>query len=61
MNKAFYVIAIPAFIVSFCWLYFGWGMKIAVVVIVIELLGAVSGIVYLRRKSRAQSRQSAGR
>jgi membrane protein implicated in regulation of membrane protease activity len=50
MNKAFYIIAIPAFIVSFCWLYYGWGLGIAAVVIIVELVAAIGGMVYLRRK-----------
>jgi len=50
VNKAFYIIAIPAFIVSFCWLYYGWGLGIATTVIVLELVGAVGGMIYLRRK-----------
>lgn len=50
MNKAFYIIAIPAFIVSFCWLYYGWGLGVATVVIIVELVAAFAGMIYLRRK-----------
>ena len=32
MNRAFYIIAIPAFITSFCWLTFGWGWRFAAMV-----------------------------
>lgn len=51
MNKAFYIIAIPAFIVSFFWLYYDWGLTAAVVTIVLELAAAIGGVVYLRRKA----------
>lgn len=51
MNKAFYIIAAPAFIVSFCWLYYGWGLGIAMTVILLELMAAVAGVIYLRRKT----------
>ncbi len=51
MNKAFYIIAIPAFIVSFCWLYYGWGLSIATAVIILELVAAIGGMIYLRRKA----------
>ena len=53
MNKAFYIIAIPAFIVSFCWLYYGWGLVIATAVIILELIAAIGGMIYLRHKGSA--------
>ena len=53
MNKAFYIIAIPAFVVSFCWLYYGWGLGIATAVIIFELIAAIGGMIYLRRKGSA--------
>lgn len=55
MNKAFYIIAIPAFIVSFCWLYFGWGLKIALATILLELAAAIAGVIYLRRKAEREA------
>ncbi|HXT73616.1 MAG TPA: hypothetical protein VN785_07165 [Candidatus Angelobacter sp.] len=57
MNRAFVIIAIPAFIVSFVWLYVGYGMVVAVPVIVAELAVAIGGLIYLRRRAA----QSAGR
>ncbi|HLW83177.1 MAG TPA: hypothetical protein VKS20_14150 [Candidatus Acidoferrales bacterium] len=60
MNKAFYIIAIPAFIVSFCWLYYGWGLTAAVVTIVLELAAAIGGVVYLRRKAARARLSSQG-
>jgi len=50
MNRAFLIIAIPAFIVSFAWLAFGYGWKIALVVVLLELAAAIGGVIYLRRR-----------
>ncbi|HEV2421571.1 MAG TPA: hypothetical protein VGS59_07685 [Candidatus Acidoferrales bacterium] len=54
MNRAFYIIAAPAFIVSFLWMYYAWGLWVAVPVVGGELAAAIGGVVYLRRKT-AQS------
>lgn len=57
MNRAFLIIAIPAFIVSFVWLYVGYGLAVAAPVIVVELAAAIGGVIYLRRRAS----QTAGR
>jgi hypothetical protein len=54
MNKAFYIIGVPAFIVSFCWLLFGWGIRMALIVTGTELAAAVAGIVYFSRRESAR-------
>lgn len=54
MNRAFYIIAVPAFIVSFLWMYYAWGLQIAVPIVGTELAGTIGGLIYLRRKA-AQS------
>lgn len=51
MNRAFYIIGVPAFIVSFLWMYYGYGLKVAVPVIVAELGAVIGGVIYLRRKA----------
>jgi hypothetical protein len=51
VNKAFYIIAIPAFIVSFFWLYYDWGLTAAAVTIAFELAAAIGGVIYLRRRA----------
>jgi len=51
LNRAFYIIGIPAFIVSFLWMYYGYGLKVAVPVILAELIVAIGGVIYLRRKA----------
>jgi len=51
MNRAFIIIAVPAFIVSFLWLYYGYGITAAVIVIILVLAGAIGRVIYLRRKA----------
>jgi membrane protein implicated in regulation of membrane protease activity len=58
MNKAFLIIAIPAFATSFGWLAFGWGWRVAVVGSAIELAIAAAGVAYLLRRQNARSRGS---
>jgi hypothetical protein len=52
VNRAFYIIAAPAFIVSFLWMYYAWGLKLAVPVVGGELAAAIGGVIYLRRKGQ---------
>lgn len=51
MNRAFYIVGIPAFIVSFLWMYYGYGLKLALPVILAELIAVIGGVIYLRRKA----------
>lgn len=53
MNKAFLIIGIPAFVVSFFWLTFGWGVRVAAIVVGAELIVVAVGIIYLRRRERS--------
>jgi len=55
MNKAFYIIGVPAFIVSFCWLTFGWGLRTAWIVTGSELAIAIAAIVYFSRKKSSRT------
>lgn len=60
MNRAFYIVAIPAFIVSFLWMYYAWGLMVAAPVIVCEFAGAISGVIYLKkRQTHARSGEQA--
>lgn len=56
MNRAFLIIGIPAFVTSFCWLWFGWGLRRAVVVTGIELLVVIAAAIYLLRRQSARAR-----
>ncbi len=55
MNKAFYIVGVPAFLVSFCWLWFGWGLRVAAMVSGSELAVAVAAIVYLLRRENRKT------
>ena len=52
MNRAFYIIAAPAFIVSFLWMYYAWGLRLAIPVVGGELAAAIGGVIYLRRREQ---------
>lgn len=52
MNRAFYIIAIPAFVVSFLWMYYAWGLEVAIPVVTGELVAAIGAVIHLRRKAR---------
>ncbi|HEV2491316.1 MAG TPA: hypothetical protein VGT03_16045 [Candidatus Acidoferrales bacterium] len=56
MNRAFLIIATPAFLVSFAWLRFGYGWKIALLVVLLELAAAIGGVIYLRRRGSQTAR-----
>ncbi|HYL69082.1 MAG TPA: hypothetical protein VEX69_07945 [Candidatus Limnocylindria bacterium] len=54
MNRAFFIIGIPAIITSFLWLMFGWGWRLAAVVTGGELVVAIIGVIYLLRRQSAR-------
>lgn len=53
MNKAFLIIGIPAFVVSFFWLTFGWGLRVALIVIGTELIAVAGGVLYIRHREKS--------
>jgi membrane protein implicated in regulation of membrane protease activity len=53
MNRAFFIIGIPAVITSFLWLAFGWGWRLAAVVTSVELAVAIIAVIYLLRRQSA--------
>lgn len=53
MNRAFYIIGIPAFITSFLYLAVGWGMRVAIPVTLAELAATIGAVIYLRRRKTA--------
>jgi hypothetical protein len=53
VNKSFLIIGIPAFVVSFFWLAFGWGVRVALVVIGTELAAVAGGVLYIRRREKS--------
>jgi len=61
MNRAFLIIAIPAFLVSIFWLTLGWGWHTAVIGGCLEIAIGVGVVVYAaRRPSAPQSPESSG-
>lgn len=61
MNRAFLIIAIPAFLVSIFWLTLGWGWHTAVVGGCLEIAIGAGVVVYAaRRPSAAQSSEPDG-
>jgi hypothetical protein len=56
MNRAYYIIGIPAFITSFLYLSIGWGFRVSIPVTAAELAAAIGGIAYMRRRKAAPDR-----
>jgi membrane protein implicated in regulation of membrane protease activity len=54
MNRAFFIIGIPAIVTSFLWLAFGWGWRLAATVTGVELVVAILAVIYLLRRQRAR-------
>jgi hypothetical protein len=53
VNRAFYIIGIPAVITSFMYLAVGWGLRVAVPVTLAEVAAAIGAVIYLRRRKAA--------
>ena len=54
MNRAFFIIGIPAVMTSFLWLAFGWGWRLAATVTGAELVVAIVAVIYLLRRQSAR-------
>jgi len=54
MNRAFFIIGIPAIVTSFLWLAFGWGWRLAATVTGVEFVVAILAVIYLLRRQRAR-------
>ncbi len=54
MNRAFFIIGIPAIVTSFLWLAFGWGWRLAAAVTGVELVVAILAVIYLLRRQGAR-------
>ena len=57
MNRAYYIIFVPAIITSFLYLAVGWGLRVAVPVTLVELGAAIGAVIYLRRRKVAPDQQ----
>jgi len=54
MNRAFYIIVIPAIVTTFGWVTFGWGWRLAAVITGAEVILVVATVVFLVRRENAQ-------
>ena len=61
MNRAFLIIAIPAFLVSIFWLTLGWGWHMAVIGGCVEIAVGVGVVIYIARRANAAAKSRAGR
>jgi hypothetical protein len=60
MNRAFLIIAIPAFLVSIFWLTLGWGWHVAVIGGCVELAIGVGVVLYAARHASASHGRGPG-
>jgi hypothetical protein len=54
MNRAFYIIVIPAIVTTFGWVTFGWGWRLAAVITGAEIVVVVATVIFLVRRQNAQ-------
>jgi len=57
MNRAFIIIAVPAFITSFMYLTVGWGLLVSIPVTLAEIALSVGTVIYLRRRKAASDQR----
>jgi len=60
MNRAFLIIAIPAFLVSIFWLTLGWGWHTAVIGGCLEIAIGAGVVVYAMRRPNVPPTPGAG-
>jgi hypothetical protein len=60
MNRAFLIIAIPAFLVSIVWLTLGWGWRTALIGGCLEIAIGVAVVIYAARRQNASQNPVAG-
>ncbi|MFY9531789.1 MAG: hypothetical protein WBC04_19170 [Candidatus Acidiferrales bacterium] len=58
MNRAFLIIGIPAFVASFYWFAFGWGLRVAIIITAVELAVVSAGVIYLLRRTNSTAGRS---
>ena len=54
MNRAFYIIVIPAIVTTFGWVTFGWGWRWAAIVTGAEVILVIGAVIFLVRRGNAQ-------
>jgi uncharacterized membrane protein len=54
MNRAFYIIVVPAIVTTFGWVTFGWGWRLATIVTGAETVLVIGVVIFLVRRKNAQ-------
>ena len=54
MNRAFYIIVVPAIVTTFGWVTFGCGWRLAAVITAAEVALVVATVIFLARRQNAQ-------
>lgn len=54
LNRAFYIIVVPAILTTFGWVTFGWGWRLAAVITGAEIILVVATVIFLARRQNAQ-------
>jgi uncharacterized membrane protein len=54
MNRAFYIIVVPAIVTTFGWVTFGWGWRLAAIITGAEVVLVVATVIFLVRRQNAQ-------
>ena len=54
LNRAFYIIVIPAIVTTFGWVTFGWGWRLAAMITGAEIVLVVATAIFLMRRQNAQ-------
>jgi hypothetical protein len=54
LNRAFYIIVVPAIVTTFGWVTFGWGWRLAAVITAAEVALVVATVIFLARRQNAQ-------
>jgi hypothetical protein len=52
MNKALYIIAVPAVVVSAFWFWIGWGLLVAAAGTGLVMAAILAAIIFLERRMR---------
>ena len=54
LNRAFYIIVVPAIVTTFGWVTFGWGWRLAAAISGAEIVLVVATVIFLARRQNAQ-------
>jgi hypothetical protein len=54
LNRAFYIIVVPAIVTTFGWVTFGWGWRLGAAISGAEIVLVVATVVFLARWKNAQ-------